>query len=101
MDNRTQVILRRGSGFKRVDTIYGAFNVVGVAVAKAINGKPCTVHVLSGNLWINPLDTAVADDTAIKLSAASGSFIDLTVETNLSCISDVTGATAQIIVWGD
>ncbi len=85
--------------FKKVKTIYGAFSVGTTAVTKAINGLNCTVHVLSGNCWINPNATAVADSTAIKLT--SGMVIDLTVSGNLSLISDASGASVQIIVWED
>lgn len=79
----------------RVSTIYGAFSVGTSAVTKAINGKTCTVHVLSGTAWINPLAVAVADATAIKVTGA----IDLSVAGNLSLISDATGASVQVIVW--
>jgi hypothetical protein len=85
--------------FKQVSSIIGAFNVAAVAVNKAINGKDCTVNVLSGAVWINPLATAVANDTAIKL--ISGNAIDINVAGNLSLISDATGASVQIIVWED
>ena len=85
------------SKFKRVGTIMGAFNVAAAAVDKAINGKDCTVNVLTGSVWINPNATAVADATAIKLTGT----IDLNVAGNLSLISDATGASVQIIVWQD
>jgi hypothetical protein len=85
------------SKFKKVDSIYGAFAVSTTALAKAITGKDCTVNVLAGTVWINPNATAVANDTAIKLTGA----IDLNVAGNLSLISDATGATVQIIVWAD
>lgn len=83
--------------FKKVKTIYGAFTVTDTAVAKSIANYPCTVVSLTGNLWINPDATAVADETAIKL--LTGDSIDLSVFGNLSLISDTDGATAQVIVW--
>ena len=83
----------------RVAVIYGAFAVGAVAVSKAITNRLCTVHVLSGNCWINPLAVAVANATAIKLSPSNGGVLDLYVAGNLSLISDATGASVQIIVW--
>ena len=79
---------------RRVSVIYPAFAVGTTAVPKAINGKLCTINVLSGSAWINPLATAETA-TAFKLTGA----IDMIVDTNLSLISDATGASVQIIVW--
>lgn len=56
-----------------------------------------TIICESGNMWANALSaTAVADATAIKLTA--GRTWDLNVESKLSLISDASGATYQIIV---
>ncbi len=94
-----QVVSVTGSKMRQVDSIMGAFAVSTSAVAKTITDKNCTVHILSGNCWINPLATAVADATAIKL--LSGMVMDLRVAETLSLISDATGASVQIIVWED
>jgi len=88
-----------GSKMRTVDSIMGTFEVSTSAVAKTIADKNATVHILSGNCWINPLATAVADATAIKL--LSGMVLDLRVAATLSLISDATGASVQIIVWED
>lgn len=88
-----------GSKMRQVDSIMGAFAVSTSAISKTIADKNCTVHILSGNCWINPLATAVADATAIKL--LSGMVMDLRVAATLSLISDATGASVQIIVWED
>ena len=88
-----------GSLAKAISSIMGAFAVSTTAVPKAIANKNCTIHVLSGNCWINPLAVAVADATAIKL--LSGMILDLRVASSLSLISDATGASVQIIVWSD
>ena len=61
-----------------------------------LKGESVTVICMSGNLWINPITTAVADATAFKLVA--GMTAPLNVESSLSLISDATGATYQIIV---
>lgn len=86
-----------GSLAKAVNSFFGAFSVSTTAIPKAIANKVATVHVLSGNVWINPTTTAVADATAIKL--LSGMILDLRVLSSLSLISDATGASVQIIVW--
>jgi len=82
---------------KKVSSIIGEFAVSTTAIPKAINGKSCTVNVLSGAAWINPDAVAVAGATAIKLTGA----LELRVQENLSLISDATGASVQIIVWED
>lgn len=84
---------------KPVSSLYGAFAVSTTAVPKDIANKNCTIHVLTGNCWVNPLAVAVADSTAIKL--LSGMILDLRVTSSLSLISDATGASVQIIVWSD
>ena len=88
-----------GSKMRQVESIMGAFAVSTSAISKTIADKNVTVHILSGNCWINPLATAVADATAIKL--LSGMVLDLRVAATLSLISDATGASVQIIVWED
>lgn len=84
---------------KRVGTIMGAFAVSTTAVPKAIANQNCTIHVLTGNCWVNPLAVAVANATAIKL--LSGMILDMNVASSLSLISDATGASVQVIVWSD
>jgi len=89
------------SKFRQIDMSksFGAFAVSTTAIPKAIGGKDCTVNVLTGSVWINPNATAVADATAIKLGV--GMSIDINVAANLSLISDATGASVQVIAWGD
>ena len=67
------------------------------ADAIAIKGDSITFINVSGNIWINPFATAVADVTALKLTA--GQSIDLVVKENLSIISDGSGGTYQIVRW--
>jgi len=73
--------------------------IVGVAAesGQLISGDPITFMCVSGNIWVNPLTTAVADATALKLTA--GQAIDLVVMDVLSLISDASGATYQIVEW--
>ena len=82
---------------KRVKTIYGEFAVSTAEIKKEIFDKDCTIHVLTGNCWVNPLSVAVADETTILLQ--EGMILDLHVMGNLSLISDSEGATVQIILW--
>ncbi len=83
--------------FAPIKKIVGVTAIDATADSIDINGDPVTVICMTGNLWINPLITAVADATAIKMVA--GMSIDLVVMDTLSVISDATGATYQIIYW--
>jgi len=87
-----------GRQFKRLSSILGVFAVT-TAATKDTDGKNITVQCVSGNLWINPLATAVADATAFKMTA--GQAIDLYTVADLSVISDGSGANAQILIWAD
>ena len=83
--------------FAPIKKITGVTAVDATADAIVINGQPITFVNMSGNIWLNPLATAVADATALKLT--EGMAIDLVVKGTLSIISDVTGGTYQIIYW--
>lgn len=83
--------------FAPIKKIVGVTAQTDTAASVAVNGDSVTVICMSGNLWINPLATAVADATAMKLVA--GMSADLVVKKNLSLISDGSGATYQIIHW--
>lgn len=83
--------------FCPIESITGVTAIDASADSIAVNGKAITFQCVSGNIWINPLATAVADATAFKLTA--GQALDLVVMGNLSIISDVTGGTYQKIVW--
>ena len=83
--------------FASVKKITGVTAIDNTADAIVVNGQSITFVNVSGNIWINPLITAVADATALKLTA--GQTIDLVVKGTLSIISDVTGGTYQIIFW--
>lgn len=83
--------------FARVKAITGVTAVDSTADAITMSNDDITLMCVSGNLWLNPLATAVANTTAFKLVA--GQTIDLNVASTLSLISDATGATYQIIKW--
>ena len=80
-----------------IKKIVGVTAQTDTAASVAVHGDSITVICMTGNLWINPLATAVADTTAMKLVA--GMTVDLVVKGNLSLISDSSGATYQIITW--
>ena len=76
--------------------------VVGVPASGGLytRGYPVSVGIITGNVWINPITTAVADTTAIPLIA--GDTVDnLVVAGNgaLSLISDGSGGSFYAIVW--
>jgi len=83
--------------FARVKSITGVTAIDNSADAVALVDQDITFMCVTGNIWINPLITAVADATALKLVA--GQSIDLNVAASLSLISDGSGGTYQIIVW--
>jgi hypothetical protein len=83
--------------FGKAKTIVGVTAIDASADTIAVNGRGITFVDISGNIWINPNITAVADATAFKLVA--GDTIDLLVKGNLSIISDGSGGTYQYIIW--
>jgi len=83
--------------FAPIKKITGITAVDNSADSIVISGQPITFQVVTGNIWLNPLAVAVADATAFKLT--SGQTLDMVVKDTLSIISDVTGATYQIIYW--
>ena len=83
--------------FAPIKKITGITAVDNSADSIVISGQPITFQVVTGNIWLNPLAVAVADATALKLTA--GQTLDMVVKGTLSIISDVTGATYQIIYW--
>ena len=73
--------------------------IVGVANITRIpvNGRTISFYNVSGNLWINPLATAVADATSFPMIAAGK--LDLIVKGNLSVITDGSGGSLKYIIW--
>ncbi len=83
--------------FPNVKSIVSGTGLTTTAQTVSVKGHGVTVVCTSGNLWINPNGTAIADTTAIKLVPTM--HFDLTVHSNLSLISDVTGATYSVVIW--
>ena len=83
--------------FCPIESITGVTAIDATADTISIKGRPITFECVTGSIWINPLVTAVADATALKLTA--GQAIDLVVMENLSIISDGSGGTYQLIIW--
>ena len=90
-----------GLNFEKLPSIVDHLGVTAIdATADTIllPNKDITFINVSGNIWINPRATAVANATAIKLTA--GQPLDFHVDAQLSIISDGGGGTYQYIVWG-
>ena len=83
--------------FAPIKAITGVTAVDNTADTIAVKGQAITFQCVSGNIWINPLITAVANATAFLLTA--GQSLDMVVRGNLSIISDGSGGTYQIITW--
>ena len=96
-----EVVTKAGSVVKEVFarpvSWLGVTAVDNSADSITVSGADITFVCVSGNIWINPAATAVANTTAIKLVA--GQSIDINVATTLSIISDASGATYQYIIW--
>ena len=83
--------------FARIKRILGVTAIDNSADALSFNRENVTFKCVSGNIWINPNATAVANTTAFLLTA--GNSINLRVDSTLSIISDVSGGTYEYIVW--
>lgn len=83
--------------FARPKSWLGVTAIDASADSITVNAKDITFMCISGNIWLNPETTAVANTTAIKLTA--GQAIDLNVAQTLSIISDGSGGTYQYIIW--
>jgi len=83
--------------FAPIKKITGITAVDNTADAIVIHGQPITFVNMSGNIWVNPLATAVADATALKLT--EGMALDMVVLGTLSIISDASGGEYQVIYW--
>lgn len=79
---------------RKVSVIHGGFDVGTSALSKPINGRLCTINVLSGVVWVDPLGTAT--QSSIELTGA----LDIVVDGDISLVSNDDGAKVQIIVWG-
>ena len=64
--------------FAPIKKITGITAVDNSADSIVISGQPITFQVVAGNIWFNPLSTAVADATAFKLTA--GQTVDMVVK---------------------
>lgn len=83
--------------FARMKSWLGTTALDNSADSITVNGGEITFVCISGNIWINPSTTAIANTTAFPLVA--GDSIDLAVDGTLSIISDGAGATYKYIIW--
>lgn len=82
--------------FPRAKSLLGVTAVDATADSITVGGNDITFINVSGNIWINPLTTAVANTTAIKTVA--GDKYSFFVDSTLSIISDGSGGTYQYII---
>lgn len=85
--------------FAPIKKIVGVTAIDSSADSISEPGESITFVCVSGNIWINPLITAVADATALLLTAGQSIDFVLKPTQTLSIISDVTGGTYQYVVW--
>jgi hypothetical protein len=97
--NVAEKILRSlGSVGGSQSSIFPTFAITTAITTKIINGHSISLQVLTGNVWIDLKGGVVTAANGYKVTA--GSVIESYVEGNVTLISDVTGGTAQILIWG-
>lgn len=79
--------------YRGMGTTVGVTAIDASADSITVNGRDIVFMCVSGNVWINPNATAVADATSLKLTP--GTYRKLMVPSVLSVISDGTGGTYQ------
>lgn len=87
--------------FAKIKKIVGVTSLGSYADTLAEYGENISFVCVSGNIWLNPNATAVADATAFKLTAGDGIDFASRSDRGVSIISDASGATFQYCVWGD
>jgi ABC-type proline/glycine betaine transport system substrate-binding protein len=89
-----------GDSYKTQSSIMPTFAVTTAITTKTIGGMNISLQDITGNLWISLVgDAGVTALTGYK--ATAGTVIEAYVAANVTMISDVTGATAQIMIWGN
>jgi hypothetical protein len=64
-----------------------------------VHGRGIRFKAVSGNIWVNPKQTAVADVTSYLMVGAET--LEITVSDDLSVISDGSGATFSYMIMED
>lgn len=96
--NVAEKILRSlGSVSPVQSAIISSFAITTAITTKIIGGHNISLQVLTGNIWIDLLGGVVTAVNGYK--ATTGTVIEAYVAGNVTLISDVTGGTAQIMVW--
>lgn len=84
--------------FRPIKTILGVTAIDATADTITLSpGTQITFINVSGNIWLNPNGTAVANTTSLKTIA--GDKISFATNGNVSIISDGSGGTYQYIIW--
>ena len=87
--------------FAKIKKIVGVTALDATADTLEEYGENISFVCVTGNIWLNPNATAVADATAFKLTAGDGIDFASRSDRGVSIISDATGATYEYCVWGD
>lgn len=89
-----------GDSYKTQSSIVPTFAITTAITTQIIGGKNISIQDISGNLWISLTgDAAITALTGFKMTA--GAIIEAYVAANITMISDGSGSTAQIMVWGN
>lgn len=87
--------------FAKIKKIVGVTALDATADTLEEYGENISFVCVTGNIWLNPNATAVADATAFKLTAGDGIDFASRSDRGVSIISDATGAEYEYVVWGD
>ena len=86
--------------FRRIKKIVGVTAIDATADTITEPGEDITFYDVTGNIWINPNATAVANATSFKMVAGNSLSFTVRSDRGLSIISDGTGGTYQYVVHG-
>jgi len=85
--------------FAPIKKIVGVTAIDATADSITEPGESITFVCVSGNIWLNTNVVAVANATALLLTAGQSVDFVLKPTQTLSIISDITGGTYQYVVW--
>jgi hypothetical protein len=89
-----------GNTFKTQSSILPTFAVSTLLVTQVIGGKNISLQDITGNIWVS-LTGSVGLTAANGFKLTAGAMVECYITTNLTLISDGTGGTAQIMIWGN
>jgi hypothetical protein len=89
-----------GGGGKTQSTIIPNFAISTILVTQVIGNKNISLNVLSGNLWVS-LTGDAGLTTANGFLLTAGAMVECLIATNITMISDISGSTAQIMIYSN